>query len=59
MPTSPITGITFDNTGTTTFRANASGTTARKITLGTGGITIASAAGNVTFSQTRPPPTAC
>ena len=47
-----ITGITFNNTGTTTFRANASGTTARKLTLGTGGITIASTAGNVTFIDT-------
>ena len=47
-----IAGITFNNTGTTTFNGNTAGTTARKITLGTGGITIAaSTVGNVTFGQ--------
>jgi autotransporter-associated beta strand protein len=46
-----ITGITFANTGTTAINGNASGTTARKITLGNGGITINSGAGNVTFGQ--------
>ncbi len=47
-----ITGITFSNTNTTTFRANASGTTARTLTLDNGGITVASTAGNVTFNDT-------
>lgn len=46
-----ITGITFANTGTTAINGNASGTIARKITLGNGGITINSGAGNVTFGQ--------
>ncbi len=45
-------GLIFNNTGTTIFRANSSGATARKLTLGTGGITIASTAGNVLFSDT-------
>jgi fibronectin-binding autotransporter adhesin len=42
-----ITGITFNNTGTT---AITSGTGANTLTLGTGGITIASSAGAVTLN---------
>jgi fibronectin-binding autotransporter adhesin len=44
--------LTFNNTGTTTFRANASGTTARTLTVGTGGITLNAGAGNVAFNNT-------
>jgi len=47
-----ITGLTFNNTGTTTFRATAAAVTNQTLTLGTGGITMASTAGNVLFSQT-------
>jgi autotransporter-associated beta strand protein len=42
--------LTFNNTGTTQFRGNASGTTARTLTIGTGGITLAAGAGAVTIS---------
>ncbi len=41
----------FNNTGTTTLRGNVSATTARTLTIGTGGITVASTAGAVTISD--------
>ena len=42
-----ITGITFNNTGTTNIQSSS--TTNRTITIGAGGITMAANAGNVTF----------
>ena len=44
-----ITGITFNNTGTTAIQANSSGTTGRTLTIGTGGITVNGGAGPVTL----------
>ena len=45
--------LTFNSTGTSLFRANASGTTtARILSIGTGGITINSGAGAVTIGDT-------
>ncbi|MEI6674103.1 MAG: autotransporter-associated beta strand repeat-containing protein, partial [Verrucomicrobiota bacterium] len=44
-----ITGMTFNNTGTTLI--DSSSTTARTLTLGTGGITINSGAGAVTLGD--------
>jgi autotransporter-associated beta strand protein len=44
--------LTFNTSGTTVFRANASGTTTtRTLTLGTGGITLGSTSGNVTIGE--------
>ncbi|MCX6980153.1 MAG: hypothetical protein NTV08_05290 [Verrucomicrobia bacterium] len=47
--------LTFNNTGTTTFNGNTSGTTVRTLTI-TDGITMASGAGTVTIGDAPPPP---
>jgi len=46
----PIGGMVFDNTGTTSFQNISGG--AKAITLGTGGLTINSTAGTVAFTGT-------
>ena len=45
-------GMIFNNTGSTTFRNNDSGTTARSLTLGSAGITLQPGAGAVSFNET-------
>ena len=45
--------LTFTSTGTTTITGNTSGTTARQLTLGTGGITVNSGAGAVGIGTTN------
>ncbi|MFY7817860.1 MAG: beta strand repeat-containing protein [Akkermansiaceae bacterium] len=48
-----VRSMTFATTGTSVFRANASGTTtARTLSLGAGGLTINSGAGAVTIGET-------
>ncbi len=44
--------LTFNNTGTTLLRGNSAVTTARILTLGSGGITLNSGAGAVTIGDT-------
>jgi len=43
--------LTFNTTGASNFRGNISGTTARILTLGSGGITLAAGAGPVTIGE--------
>lgn len=45
--------LTFNSAGTTTIVGNTSGTTARQLTLGTGGITVNSGAGAVGIGTTN------
>src|SRR5262249_10028368 len=46
--------LTFNNTGTTAIRGNTSGTTARVLTLGSGGMTLNSRGGAGSFCDTPP-----
>ena len=45
------TGLTFDNTGSTAIEGNSALTTARVLTLGTGGLTLGASAGAVTLGS--------
>lgn len=44
-------GLTFNNTGSTVIEANSAVTTARALSLGTGGITLGASAGAVTLGS--------